>query len=333
MATPFAAGRGGSPLLRTLAVGGFAAAAWFLCAGVAAADEDHSDEAAKTHDAVNVALDGQQAVDTALLLAETVPQQAAPFVSVTLEPQPFESAQSFESSSITGVETSAVETSVVEFAGADVLDYRLPTVVAEPEADRHPSDSDTSSDPYPGSDAYSDTGGHSYSGYPAGTGGHSASGGYSNGYSHSGTVSNTMPAPLYEAKVAAKAAAREAAIQAATPESPPAVHVTAPTRATALPFAPSTEPDTSQVTPSTDVIWEVPEPSAPAPTPKQAPAPSAPTASSGSASDGGGGHRGGLIASLTGQADLKPSAAWSVERWDDGRSPGSVPGLPSTSPD
>ncbi|PSL54979.1 hypothetical protein B0I31_106499 [Saccharothrix carnea] len=319
MSTPFAARRGGSPLLRVLAVGGFAAAAWFLCAGVATAEEDHSDEAAKTHDVVNVALDGQQAVDTGLLLAETVPQQSAPFASVTLEPQPFESAQSFESSSIAGVETS-----VVEFAGADVLDHRLPAVVAEPEADRDPSDSDMSSD----------TGGYSYSGYPTYTGGHSSSGGYSNGYSHSGTVSNTMPAPLYEAKVAAKIAARAAAVEAGTPESPPAP-VSEPARVTALPFAPSTEPspDATRVAPDTDVVWQAPEPSAPAPTPKQAPAPSAPTASSGSASDGGGGHRGGVIASLTGQADLKPSAAWSVERWDDGRSPGSVPGLPSTSPD
>ncbi|NUS65476.1 MAG: hypothetical protein HOQ46_17690, partial [Saccharothrix sp.] len=68
------------------------------------------------------------------------------------------------------------------------------------------------------------------------------------------------------------------------------------------------------------------------PAPKQAPAPSAPTASSGSA-DSGGSQRGGQLASLTAECHPKPSAAWSAERRDDGRSPGSVPGLPSTSPD
>ncbi|MFE2753174.1 hypothetical protein ACFXGA_14375, partial [Actinosynnema sp. NPDC059335] len=54
MAAPEAVRRGGSLLLRALAVGGLATAAWLVCAGVATADEDHSDEATKTLEAVNL---------------------------------------------------------------------------------------------------------------------------------------------------------------------------------------------------------------------------------------------------------------------------------------
>ena len=304
MAAPNATRRGGSLLLRTLAVGGFAAVAWFVCAGVASAGEDHPDEAKKTPDAVNVALGEQQTTAVDLLIAEAVPRDVVPFVTLALQPS--------GSPSFGGVELYAVESQppvvMSGQAGADVHRYQ---------------------EPYP-------TAGSSSS---SGTGGYSYSGGSSSGYRHSGTVSNTMPAPLYEAKVAEKAAVRAATaraqVQAPAPKPEPvAVAVAAPARETVR-FAPTAQPSpvASQVAPNTGVTWEVPEPSAPAPTPKQAPAPNAPTASSGCADNGGGGHRGGVIASLTGQADLKPMAAWSAERWDDGRSPGSVPGLPSTSPD
>lgn len=284
-----------------LAVSGLAAAAWFVCTGVASAGEDHPDEAAKTLDTVNVAIDEQQTA-AADLLASAVPAEVAPYTGVAVAPQPFGSS-SLGSSSLGGVDPAAVES----------VPMAVMTDEPEPAADRD-------QEPYPESSS--------------GTGGYSYSGGYSSGYSHSGTASNTMPAPLYEAKVAEKAAARAAVVEAQAPVAPQPVAVAAPTRVNVLP-APSAPPSpvTSPVTPNAEVIWEVPEPSAPAPTPKQAPAPSAPTASSGSADSGGGGHRGGVIASLTGQADLKPFAAWSAERWDDGRSPGSVPGLPSTSPD
>ncbi|KOX13071.1 hypothetical protein ADK67_44650 [Saccharothrix sp. NRRL B-16348] len=295
-------------LLRTLAVSGFAAAAWFVCAGVAGADEDHSDEVAKSLDSVNVADPvtvalGEQTA-AADLLAEAVPADVAPYASVGVAPQPYESP------SVGGAELFAVD-----YATVASRPLAVTSDPAEPEADRY-------QEPYPtpgSSSSSSDTGGLSYSG------------GYSSGYSHSGTASNTMPAALYEAKVAEKAA--RAAVQVSAP-APQPVPVAVPARATVL-FAPTSlpAPAVSQVTSDAEVLWEVPEPSAPAPTPKQAPAPSAPTASSGSADSGGGGHRGGVIASLTGQSNLKPLAAWSAERRDDGRSPGSVPGLPSTSPD
>ncbi|MEU4769568.1 hypothetical protein AB0H12_40710 [Actinosynnema sp. NPDC023794] len=297
MAAPNAVRRGGSLLLRTLAVSGLAAVAWFVCAGVASAGEDHPDEAVKTLDTVNVAIDEQQTA-AADLLASAVPAEVAPFTGVAVASQPFGSP-TLGSSSLGGGEPAAVESMPL----AVMIDE------PQPEAGRD-------QELYPESSS--------------GTGGYS----YSSGYSHSGTASNTMPAQLYEAKVAEKAAARAAVVGAQASVAPQPVAVAAPARVNVLP-APTAPPSpaASPVTPNAEVIWEVPEPSAPAPTPKQAPAPSAPTASSGSADSGGGGHRGGVIASLTGQADLKPFAAWSAERWDDGRSPGSVPGLPSTSPD
>ncbi|QQQ76142.1 hypothetical protein IOD16_34765 [Saccharothrix sp. 6-C] len=298
MATPDAVRLGGSLLLRTLAVSGLAAAAWFVCAGVATAGEDHPDEAAKTLDSVNVAIDAQQAA-AADLIASAVPADAAPFTTVAVMPQPAEPP------SLVGV----------ALPGLASRPAVLP-VAPEPEPD-----ADRDEEPYPESTA--DGLGH--------TGGYSHSGGYSSGYRYSGAVSNTMPVPLYEAKVAEKAAARAVAVDAPRPVPLPVV---VPVRGNDQPVpTASPSPAVSQVAPDAEVIWEAPAPNAPAPTPKQAPAPSAPTASSGGADSGGGGHRGGVTASLTGQADPKPLAAWSAEQWDDGRSPGSVPGLPSTSPD
>ncbi|GAB2996224.1 hypothetical protein [Saccharothrix stipae] len=317
MASPFATPRGGSLLLRTLAVGGLATAAWLVCAGVASATEDHSEELAQALDTVNVTL-GEQEATTADLLADALPQRVAPFLSITPALQP-SGSPSVGSPSVGSPSVSTIEVFAVDFTATGVL-TRPSTAMSDPGGARHPFPDISYSD----ADAYSGSGG--YSGY--------GSSGYSGGYSHSGAVSNTMPAPMYEAKVAAKVAARAAA-QSPAPEVPPAPAEAAPARVDVLPFAPrpvQASPVASQVTPDTEVVWEVPGPSAPAPTPKQAPAPSAPTASSGSA-DSGGGHRGGLIASLTGQSNPKPSTAWSAERGDDGRSPGSIPGLPSTSPD
>ncbi|MFE9744635.1 hypothetical protein ACFYOT_07015 [Saccharothrix saharensis] len=312
MATPYAVRRGGSLLLRTLTVGGLAAAAWFVCAGVASAGEDHSDEAVKTLDAVNAAFGGPQTAIVDQAVTEAVPEKLAPFATVTHEPQPIESAQSFES-------FPAVALFTADLAGTDVLAPAAPAVMTgpvEPDAYR-----------YPDSDPYSDSTGEESYGYSGGAAGYG-------GYSHSGAVANTMPVPLYEAKVAAKAAARAAQAQARAAVTPTAVPLAAPVPVAAPLFTPLAPPApaVTPATPNAEVVWEAPQPSAPAPAPKQAPAPSAPTASSGSA-DSGGGHRGGLLVSLTGQSDPKPLAAWSAERWDDGRTPGSVPGLPSTSPD
>lgn len=292
MAAPEAVRRGGSLLLRALAVGGLATAAWLVCAGVAAADEDHSDEATKTLEAVNLTL-GEQRTAIAELLADAAPRQVPPFLlSAPVEAEP---------------------------VGA--VPFIAPGVAADPVV----------VSPFAplAADAPSPTESYSY--------GYSSS---SSGYSHSGTVSNSVPAPLYEAKVAAKAAARAAATPAdpAVADIPAApTPVSEPVRTAVPPPAPTTAPPATAATQTasdTEVRWEAPEPTAPAPAPKQAPAPTAPTASSGGA-DSNGGHRGGGVfqASLIGQSTAKPLAAWSAERWDDDRSPGSVPGLPSTSPD
>ncbi|MGW4109474.1 hypothetical protein ACWEFJ_01175 [Actinosynnema sp. NPDC004786] len=288
MAAPEAVRRGGSLLLRALAVGGLATAAWLVCAGVATADEDHSDEATKTLEAVNLTL-GEQRTAVARLLADAAPQHVVPFLSVAAEPQPVGAAPF-----------------LAPGATADPI-VVTPFVPYAAEGDPYPAES------------------YAYSS--------------SSGYSHSGTVSNTMPAPVYEAKAAAKAAARAAATaEPVVADVPPApTPVAEPVRTAVPPAPPATAPPAavpSQTASDTEVRWEAPEPSAPAPAPKQAPAPTAPTASSGGA-DSGSGHRGGGVfhASLTGQSTAKPWAAWSAERWDDDRSPGSVPGLPSTSPD
>ena len=162
----------------------------------------------------------------------------------------------------------------------------------------------------------------------------------SSGTERSGTISNSMPEEMYAAKVAAKAAAMLAtttdpipvevdfAIEAnvvapstltAPQWSIPAIHVSAPV----------VEIENS---PAADgLAWETPRPSAPAPAPQQAPAPTAPTASS-SAHDNSGGTRGGLDVTTAQSVPHLPST-WTVERRDDGRTPGSVQGLPSSSPD
>ncbi|MEV0676650.1 hypothetical protein AB0I60_09000 [Actinosynnema sp. NPDC050436] len=157
-----------------------------------------------------------------------------------------------------------------------------------------------------------------------------------------GAVTNTIPAPLYEAKLAAKAAAHPAAHQ--TPEPSPAPEQVPadvppapehpPVAAPPHPAAPPTQATPVEEPPAAPLVtWENPEPAPPAPAPTQAPAPTAPTTASSTGHDSSNGHRGGVIASATSQSGLIPPAVWSVEQREDGRSPGSVPGLPSTSPD
>ncbi|MEU7531821.1 hypothetical protein AB0A74_39220 [Saccharothrix sp. NPDC042600] len=158
-------------------------------------------------------------------------------------------------------------------------------------------------------------------------------------YSHTGgshsttaprSISNTMPAEQYEAKVAAKAAARQAALAPPPADEPPAPPVAVPQDpepAQPTYRQPVTEPD------ATTPTWENPQPFTPTPAPQQAPAPTAPTSASAGGLDGSGGHRGGVIASATGQDRFAPPTVWRVERRDDRRAPGSIPGLPSTSPD
>ncbi len=299
MAVSDAVRRTGSLLLRAVTVGGIGAAAWLLWAGGAAAQgEDHPNEVPMTLDAVNVAIDQQHTATAELVaavLAEYVPE-TPPIAPVPLPP----------------AVTIPVEPD--EFAGQS--------------ADNSWSSStDSTSDTTWGSSSGTYSGG-SYSG-----------GTESTRHDHTGAVSNTMPTPMYEAKVAAKAAARQAA-QPATPDPEPAAAPPAPTTpqaATPLPQPVTPPPPVlstplDQPTPG-NLTWENPEPRAPAPAPKQAPAPTAPTTASSSGYDSSNGHRGGVIASVTGQSRLTAPTVWSVEQRDDGQTPGSVQGLPSTSPD
>jgi hypothetical protein len=294
VAIPDAVRRSGSLLLRALAVSGLATAAWLVCGGVASAD-DHLDEVVSTLDAVDLVVEEHQA-EAAELLTAAVPQEPVAIFKIP----------------------------ALAFTGQPVEQPPAMDDVFPAEVFPVPVDDLADAAEYPE--------------YPDGTD-HSGSSGYS-GHSRAGSASNAMPAPVYEAKVAARAAARAAAEATLAPpvQAPPPQPATAPeaepvTRHTALP--PPTAPVVTQhswTTANAGVTWEAPEHKPSAPAPKQAPAPSAPTASSNSA-DNGGGHRGGLIASLTGQSGTEPATTWSAERRDDGRSPGSVPGLPSTSPD
>ncbi|WP_447004677.1 hypothetical protein ACRAKI_34675 [Saccharothrix isguenensis] len=333
MAVSDAVRRSGSVLLRALAVGGLATAAWLACGGLASADEDHSDEIAATLDAVNVALGEQQSATVDALLADPLPHDpfGLPAFDASDTSGGFGTSGTF---SAFAVDFSPVDRPLERPLVAD----RLPFEFLVPSSlDVRPTDDAHSDEPYSApytgarpADPYDDEYEYTHPGYTSGSSTH---------YSHSGAVSNTMPAPLYQAKVAAKAAARAAASApppAPVPAAPPvpaAVVVTAPAGSDVLPQGTASAPPASRTASNADVVWEAPKPSTPAPAPTQAPAPSAPTASSSSSADSGGGHRGGLIASFSSQSDPKPLAAWSTERWDDGRSPGSVPGLPSTSPD
>jgi outer membrane murein-binding lipoprotein Lpp len=164
------------------------------------------------------------------------------------------------------------------------------------------------------------------------------SGGMNSSTERSGSFSNTMPEELYVAKVAAKQAAKAAAAAAVEALSvPEPVAAAAPVTSVVIPSwiipahqaAPVTEDVDIQS--YSDLDWERPGPASPAPTPQPASAPTAPTASS-SNHDNSGGARGAL-AVMTAQSALHQPSVWTVERRDDGRTPGSVQGLPSSSPD
>ncbi|MEU4802337.1 hypothetical protein [Actinosynnema sp. NPDC023587] len=297
MAVSDAVRRSGSLLLRALAVGGFATTAWLLGTGAAAADgQNHPDEGPTTLDVVNVAVD-QQRTATAELLEAIFTDHLTPAL-----PGP--------------VVISPVQ--VPSPIGADLpIQSAAPVTGPVAETVAETAEGPTS---FTGGTANSGTG------------------------TRTGLIVNTVPAPVYEAKVAAKAAARQAALQTEAPAPvPDEVPVPVPTPVEAqLPVttAPEPAPPPAPVpTPADEpaaeapVTWENPEPAPAAPAPKQAPAPTGPTTASTSGHDNSNGHRGGVIASATSQAGLIAPAVWSVEQREDDRSPGSVPGLPSTSPD
>lgn len=310
----------GSLLVRALAVGGLTAAAWLISGAVAsAAPADHSDGIAGTPEAVKTALASfHQRRDEALSAFDRVPQ-------------------AIHESWTTALADTVVTTTVHTLAAAPSqpgvnrpLTQSSYPLVPAPSLMPAPSlvpatdeATEESSETEPPRDSYS---GGSYS-----------------SSTMSGSVSNTVSVPMMAAKLEAKAAAKLAAAAVAAPAAP----------APAPETAPATTPVTSTVDPQwfartsttttpisiedvdvesyTELDWEVPSPSAPAPSPQPISAPAAPTASS-SGHDNSGGARGAL-AVTTAQSSLHPAATWSVERRDDGRTPGSEQGLPSTSPD
>jgi hypothetical protein len=284
----------GSLLVRALAVGGLTAAAWLVGGAVASASPaDHVPDASSVAD----------------------------FVHATIA----EHHVSVEDTGIDVRDISERWTAALTAAPVDLgfLDpARVPAEDEETDAE----------EPGPGPDE----GGESYQDVsPVYSGGF-----ISSGTERSGTISNSMPEEMYTAKVTAKAAARLAAAPAPIPDavdvpveadvvvtstapvpqwSAPAVHVSAP----------AVEVESRAA--AGGLEWEAPRPAAPAPAPQPAPAPTASTASS-NGHDSSGGARGG-VAVTTAQPAPHPPSTWTVERRDDGRTPGSVQGLPSTSPD
>ncbi|MEV6712251.1 hypothetical protein AB0M48_09410 [Lentzea sp. NPDC051208] len=153
--------------------------------------------------------------------------------------------------------------------------------------------------------------------------------------SRSGTISNEAPPEVIEAKAkvrAAKIAARLAAALPPPPPPPPPAPVLVVKKAVQLlPDLPVPAPVKTEPAPANDYNWSVPGPDAPLPAPQQAPVVATAFASSGH-TDNSGGTRG-VLAVLTSHNSLFPPATWSVEERRDGTAPGSIPGLPSTSPD
>ncbi|CCH35370.1 hypothetical protein ABZ816_12245 [Actinosynnema sp. NPDC047251] len=293
MAVPDAVRRSGSLLLRALAVGGLATTAWLLGTGAAAAEDQNHP------DEVSTTLD---VVNIAIDPPRTATAELLDVIFTEHLAQPVV----LEPSMLAPVPV----TPTVDAGQA--VHMASPVTVAAAVPDDEPTSFSG------GTEARADT--------------------------RTGTVTNTLPAPVYEAKVAAKVAARQAAQQpqdvppAPEPAPAPVQPVTVPqSPVTAIPqYAPPPAQATSDDEPAAEplVTWENPEPAPTAPAPQQAPAPTAPTTASSCGHDSSnGGHRGGVIASATSQSGLIPPSVWSVEQREDGRSPGSVQGLPSTSPD
>ncbi|SEP81469.1 hypothetical protein SAMN05216188_101574 [Lentzea xinjiangensis] len=151
-----------------------------------------------------------------------------------------------------------------------------------------------------------------------------------------GTVSNQAPPEVLQAKAQVRAAKKAAQLAVALPPPPPPPPPAPPVVVVEkalplLPGPPAPAPAKTEPAPVSDFSWTVPGPAAPLPAPQQAPVVAAATTSTGH-TDNSGGTRG-VHASLTSHDSLFPPTSWSVEERRDGRCPGSLPGLPSTSPD
>ncbi|MGW6449347.1 hypothetical protein [Lentzea sp. NPDC055074] len=160
--------------------------------------------------------------------------------------------------------------------------------------------------------------------------------GGSNSTTRSGTVTNQAPAEVVQAKAAVRAAKIAAKIAAELPPPPPppppAPVLVAKKVVQLLPDLPVPAPVKSEPAPASDYNWSAPGPDAPLPAPQQAPVVIATASASSGHTDNSGGTRG-VLAVLTSHDSLFPPTTWSVEERRDGTAPGSIPGLPATSPD
>ncbi|KOV75441.1 hypothetical protein [Nocardia sp. NRRL S-836] len=159
--------------------------------------------------------------------------------------------------------------------------------------------------------------------------------GGSHSNSRSGTISNRAPPEVLRAKAQARAARLAAKAAAALPApapQPARAHAVA-TKKTGPLLRDAFVHTAPQPAPAVqaDLTWTEPGHDAPMPAPQPAPVTATASASS-SPTDNSGGTRG-VLAVLASRNELFPPATWSVEERRDGRSPGSLPGLPSTSPD
>lgn len=158
--------------------------------------------------------------------------------------------------------------------------------------------------------------------------------GGSQGNTRSGTVSNQAPPEVLQAKAEVRAAKKAARLAAALPALPPPPAPPVVSVKKVVPLLPDLPvPAIAKTVPApvSDLTWTTPGPDAPLPTPQQAPVTATASSASGHTDNSGGAR--GVLAVLTSHNSLFPPATWSVEERRDGRSPGSLPGLPSTSPD
>ncbi|HEX7308621.1 hypothetical protein [Lentzea sp.] len=157
------------------------------------------------------------------------------------------------------------------------------------------------------------------------------------GITRSGSVSNQAPPEVVKAKAEVRAARKAAKLAAELPAPPPPPPPAPPVVAVKhvvqlLPdLPPPPAPAKTEPTPVSDLTWNTPGPDAPLPAQQQAPVVATASAASGH-TDNSGGTRG-VLAVLTSQNSLFPATTWSVEERRDGTVPGSIPGLPATSPD
>ncbi|MFD5829947.1 hypothetical protein [Lentzea sp. NPDC060358] len=151
----------------------------------------------------------------------------------------------------------------------------------------------------------------------------------------SGSVSNQAPPEVIQAKAQVRAARKAAKLAAELPPPPPPPAPPVVAVKQVVPLLPDLlsppAPAKAEQAPVSDLTWTTPGPGAPLPAPQQAPVVATASAASGH-TDNSGGTRG-VLAVLTSQNSLFPTTTWSVEERRDGTAPGSIPGLPATSPD